>query len=161
MLQVSLRDYREADLPTLYALDQVCFPPGIAYSPAELRGFLHHPSSFTAVACGEDAILGFAIVRPTHRPSRSPGLRNTVAVLHLLTIDVGPAARRMGVGSLLMRWVLAKAEALRSRLLVLEVAIDNHAAQLFYLSFGFHVTGTIPGYYNDATDALELELDLG
>ncbi len=171
-----LRGYTAADLAELHALDQACFPPGIAYSRSELRGFLDHPSSFTTVACAEDrSIAGFAIVRPTRRIVRSPssalkadpGFRTApalraepalmTAVLHVITIDVAPGARRQGVGGLLMRWILTRAEALHSRSIVLEVAVDNEAARRFYQSFGFAVTGTIPGYYNGVTDALELE----
>ena len=155
---MKLRGYTAADLPALHALDQTCFPPGIAYSRAELRSFLDHPSSFTTVACGQDgSISGFAIVRPARRslPSAAPGLM--AAVLHVITIDVAPAARRQGVGGLLMEWIFAKAEALHARAIVLEVAVDNDSAQRFYRRHGFAVTGTIPGYYNGVTDALELE----
>ncbi|WP_158615253.1 GNAT family N-acetyltransferase [Acidipila sp. EB88] len=165
MSPVALRDYTEADLPVLHALDQVCFPPGIAYSYAELRSFLHHPSSSTAVACstsasqnGEEHILGFAVVRSVRRRLReSP---SPAPALHILTIDVAPEARRRGVGGLLMRWMLQKGTALNLQSIVLEVSIENHAAQRFYRHFGFEVTGTIPGYYNGLTDALELELRL-
>ncbi len=153
-----LRGYTEVDLPALHALDQACFPPGIAYSRAELRGFLDHPSSFTAVACAEDgSIAGFAIVRPARRIARSAAPALMAPVLHLITIDVAPAARRQGVGGLLMRWILTRAEALHSRAIVLEVAVDNHTAQRFYQRFGFAVMGKIPGYYNGIIDALELE----
>ena len=40
---------------------------------------------------------------------------------------------------------------------MLEVAVDNLAAQLFYQHHGFTVTGTIPGYYNGALDAFQME----
>ncbi len=161
---MKLRGYTAADLPALHALDQACFPPGIAYSRAELRSFLDHPSSFTAVACRQDGLIaGFAIVRSTRRflPSAAPGLTAApglmAAVLHVITIDVAPVARRQGVGGLLMQWIFAKAEALHARAIVLEVAVDNDSAQRFYRRHGFAITGTIPGYYNGVTDALELE----
>jgi ribosomal-protein-alanine N-acetyltransferase len=155
--EIQLCDYEEADLPAVHALDQVCFPPGIAYSRAELRSFLHHPSSFSTVARAGDSILGFAIVRPVRRLSLNAGIRSMIPVLHLLTIDVAPAARRQGVGGSLMGWVVAKAEHLHTRSIVLEVAVDNDAAQCFYRNFGFCVTGSIPGYYNGTIDALQLE----
>ena len=148
---MKLRPYRAADLPALHTLDQLCFPPGIAYSWAELRSFIEHPSSFTIVAEHGAAIQGFAVVRPVRR-SVSGGNR----ALHILTIDVAPEHRRTGVGSILMRWIFEKAEQLGSAAIVLEVAVDNQAAQEFYKRQGFLVAGTIPGYYNGVTDALEL-----
>ena len=154
--ETKLRPYRVADLPALHALDQVCFPPGIAYSRAELRSFIEHPSSFTVVASDGDAVHGFVVVRPVRRP-RDGGDR----ALHVLTIDVAPDHRRSGIGSTLMDWIFAKAEQLGSAAIVLEVAVDNYSAQEFYKRHGFQVIGTIPGYYNGATDALELTRQLG
>jgi len=163
-----LRDYAEEDLPALYALDQSCFPPGIAYSMAELSSFLHHPSAFTSVACldsggvsgGVSGIMGFAIVRPTRRLPRQPGLHSIKPVLHLLTIDVARQSRRQGVGALLMHWVFERAAKLKTAAVVLEVAVDNCPAQYFYQRFGFVEVATIPGYYNGVTDALEMERSL-
>ena len=140
-------------MPALHALDQACFPPGIAYSRAELRAFLMHPSSFTAVACEGEGILGFAIVRPYRGRHSHPNL-------HLLTIDVAPTARRQGVGTLLMTWALAQGRRLGSAALTLEVAIDNIPAQDFYKQNGFQEGSVLPGYYNGVLDALSMRLDL-
>ena len=166
MPNVALRDYTEADLPALCALDQVCVPPGIAYSRAELRSFLHHPSSFTTVAVAAmpghtaPSIWGFAIVRPVRRRLREGDTTGMAPVLHVLTIDVAPEARRRGVGGLLMEWMVARGQELNLRAIVLEVSVDNDAAQRFYQRFGFCTAGVLPGYYNGTTDALELERSL-
>lgn len=141
----------------LYALDQVCFQPGIAYSRAELRSFVEHPSSFTAVACVAELIVGFAVVRPMRRALAGSQDFGPVPVLHLLTIDVDPRSRRHGVGALLMDWVLEQAKKLASHAVVLEVAVDNEPARQFYQRFEFIHSRTLPGYYNGETDALELE----
>ena len=151
-----LRPYRAADLPALHALDQVCFPPGIAYSRAELRSFIEHPSSFTVIASSGEAVHGFAVVRPVRRQA-AEGDR----ALHILTIDVAPDHRRNGVGSSLMAWMFGKAEQLGSAAIVLEVAVDNHPAQAFYKRHGFQVVATIPGYYNGVIDAFELVRQVG
>ena len=150
-----LRPYRAGDLAALHALDQVCFPPGIAYSRAELRSFIEHPSSFTVVAADGEAVYGFAVVRPVRRASAGGG-----RALHILTIDVSPDRRRAGVGSTLMGWMFGKAEQLGSSAIVLEVAVDNYPAQEFYKRHGFEVVGTLPGYYNGVVDALELTRQL-
>ncbi len=148
----ALRPYREADLAALHALDGACFPPGIAYSRAELRAFLTHPSSFTAIACDAAGIVGFAIVRP-RRVRLAPEL-------HLLTIDVAPSARRQGIGRLLMDWSIGQARELGSAAVTLEVAVDNAAAHRFYTAYGFCPQATLPGYYNGVLDALSMRLPL-
>jgi ribosomal-protein-alanine N-acetyltransferase len=152
---IYLRDYTEADLPALYLLDQACFPPGIAYSQAELAGFLRHTSTFTAIAGVEGELagrpVGFAVVRPVRRKA---AFGRMIPALHVLTIDVDPDVR---IGAVLMAWIAERAYALGSRRIVLEVAADNHVAQRFYDRHGFKRTGTIPGYYNGTTDAYTLE----
>ncbi len=153
---IALRPYREADLPALHALDQVCFAPGIAYGRAELKSFLTHASSFTAVAAEGDRIAGFAIVRSTRSQLKAFQMQHAPA-LHLLTIDVAPEVQRRGVGALLMTWISAKAADLAVRAVVLEVAVDNVVAQHFYKKLGFTEAGFIPGYYNGVIDALKLE----
>lgn len=156
---VVLRPYREADLPMLFALDQVCFAPGIAYSRDELLHFLAHPSAFAIVAHPRESSetpLGFALVQSARR-ALSGGRDRWQPVLHIITIDVSPDARRIGVGSALMRWILDQARTLTLSAVVLEVAVDNLSAQGFYARWGFQATGTIPGYYNGTLDALVME----
>lgn len=152
-----LRHYTRADLGALHALDQVCFEPEIAYSRAELESFLNHPSGFSIVACHGAQIVGFAVIRSVRRNAAPGKPLPDEAVIHILTIDVAPQARRQGVGALLMDWIILKAAMLRADAIQLEVAVTNDGAQRFYERFGFSVTGTIPGYYNGTVDALSLE----
>ncbi len=151
-----LRAYAAEDFGRLYTLDQACFAPGIAYSKAELRGFLDSPSTFTAVALADapeneasERIVGFAIVRNVRMAGS--------AALHIITIDVDPAARRQGTGRQLMRWMEERARALGSSSMRLEVAEDNLEAQRFYAVHGFRVTGRIEAYYAPLLDALVME----
>ena len=150
-----LRAATEADLPVLYELDQLCFPIGIAYSRAELSSLMRHPSASAQVACAAQAILGFAIVRPTRRRLTASG--RFQPALHLITIDVAPTSRRRRIGASLMEWALERARTLGLAASVLEVATDNRAAMQFYERFGFVVTGEIPGYYGGKCDALTME----
>ena len=142
----------ETDLDRLYALDQSCFAPGIAYTRAELAGFLAHPSAFCVLLEGARSpteLHGFAIGR-TLRSRGKP-------VLHIITIDVAPSVRRQGAGTQLMGWLAAKAHALQLRALRLEVAVNNADALRFYERQGFVEVGRIEGYYLGSIDALILE----
>lgn len=149
----------DADLDRLFALDQECFHPGVAYTRAELAAFLEHPSAFSVMVESAPTrfsrtreLFGFAIGRSLRHRGRP--------TFHLVTIDVSPAARRQGVGTRLMRWMIAKAKELRAEALRLEVAVDNADAIGFYVRFGFREVGRIPGYYLGRIDALTMELSL-
>ncbi len=150
----------EEDLDRFFALDQSCFAPGIAYTRDELSAFLAHPSAFSVLledrptpSVPHGPLLGFAIARTLRTRGK--------AVFHIITIDVSPAARRRGVGTLLMNWMADKARELHLQALRLEVAVDNHSALGFYQRLGFAEVGRITGYYLGHTDALVLERELG
>ncbi len=147
---VHLRGAKRADLDALYVLDQKCFPPGIAYSRADLRYYLSHPRSFSVVA--EDAaqsILGFAIAESYLEEGRRIG--------HIITIDVMPVARRNGLGRMLMDELFDRLRVIETAKVRLEVAIDNADAQAFYRRLGFVRTGRIRAFYQENLDALAME----
>ena len=154
-----VRDFEKRDLARLCALDRVCFPPGIAYSRAELQYYLTQPGCSSWVVeeselAGSEpggrqlngqSIGGFLILERIHLEQQSAG--------HVVTIDVDPIARRQGLGALLMRTAEAQLKqegALRIRL---EVAADNLIAQRFYSSLSFVYRGRIPKYYGGRIDA--------
>ena len=94
------------DIETLFALDQTCFRPGIAYSKGELQYFLVHPRSIPIVAEDESGIAGFAIVEIVSEDSRRSG--------HIVTIDVAETRRRRGVGRMLMEAMLERCREARA-----------------------------------------------
>jgi [ribosomal protein S18]-alanine N-acetyltransferase len=152
---VQLRGVERADLDALFALDQECFRPGIAYSRSDLRFYLSHPRSLSIIA--EDdwtkAILGFIIAETYLEHARRIG--------HIITIDVAPSERRKGLGRTLMQAMLDRLNSAGTAMLRLEVAIDNIDAQTFYRSLGFSQTGRIRGFYLGRLDALVMEKSVG
>lgn len=149
---IHIRQAGREDLDTLFALDQACFRPGIAYSLAELRYFLFHVRSVSIVAEDSTGTLGFAIVQFGLAQGRSVG--------HIITIDVDPNLRRSGIGRVLMGSLLELCRERQAALLRLEVAVDNEPANAFYRQFGFRETGRIPGFYMGRLDALTMERKL-
>jgi [ribosomal protein S18]-alanine N-acetyltransferase len=147
---VRIRPAAREDLDALYALDQKCFRPGIAYSKAELEYFLFHPRSISVVAESDASIAGFAIVELVPERGRRVG--------HIITIDVSPAERRKGVGRELMDAVLEFCRKTGASQLRLEVAVDNDGALAFYRQLGFAETGRIRGFYMGKLDALQMGL---
>ncbi len=154
----ALRPFRPADLPALFALDQACFRPGIAYSRAELRYFLTHARCFSVVAeevaeKSEDGPLaGFAVGEVNRESGKVVG--------HIITIDVSPEHRRSGVGRQLLLALEADMTSRGALSVRLEVAADNETAQRFYESMGYQRTGRIPAYYLSTLDALVMEKPL-
>jgi ribosomal-protein-alanine N-acetyltransferase len=85
---------------------------------------------------------------------------NRRGVGHILTIDVPPASRRLGVGSKLLAEAEDRLRAAASRSVVLETAVDNSGALAFYKRHDYSVVKTIPRYYSNGVDAFVLEKEL-
>jgi ribosomal-protein-alanine N-acetyltransferase len=149
---VNIRPAAREDMDTLFALDRVCFRPGIAYSRTELGYFVFHPRSVSIVAEDERGIAGFAVVEFLLERGRLIG--------HIVTIDVAPAERRQGVGRALMEALLGFCLERQAAIMRLEVAVDNDGAIAFYKLLGFVETGRIRGFYVGGLDALRMEKDL-
>lgn len=128
-------------------MDQECFPPGISYSRKELKTYMSSRGSFTLVATNEHGICGFIVAKAG-------------ATGHVITIDVGPQARRSGVGSLLLRGAEDRLRNGGCRSVGLETAVDNISALSFYKRHGYSVIRTWPRYYSNGVDALVLKKDL-
>lgn len=150
---MKLRAYGPGDFAGLFALDKQCFPPGIAYSRDEMAFFLRSPESWTVIAEHDGQIAGFLITQ-TYRARVSYQAR-------IITIDVAPDARRLGVGKRLMAACEQHLKSQQVRTLRLEVAIDNTAAQRFYEGQGFREIGRLPRYYSDTLDGLVMQKQLG
>ncbi len=131
-----LRPFQASDLETLVKIDRACFPPGISYSREELAGFIGQPNSETWVGEEGGEIVGFLI------SDRQP-----LRVAHIITIDVVARWRRQGVGKALMDAAEDWARRERLRLIYLETAEDNLAAQEFYRAQGYATVERLEGYY--------------
>jgi [ribosomal protein S18]-alanine N-acetyltransferase len=152
-VRFTIRPTRAEDFAALFALDQACFAPGIAWSKAELGYFLRYPGNLGLVAEDEDGgVAGFAIAGMQRRRGALTG--------RLITIDVRADMRRRGVGHLLLEAVEERLRAAGATAMALEVAVDNSAAQGFYERHGYARTGRIPGYYLGKLDALVMEKPL-
>lgn len=139
---MTLRPFRPTDLATLYEIDQACFVPGVAYTREELRSFTTNRYSQTWVTEAEGEITGFLIAQ-----------REARRILHIVTIDVSAAWRRRGIGSQLMEAAERWGQEHDLRLIGLETAAHNQAAQRFYAARGYRKVDEIPGYYADGTTA--------
>jgi ribosomal-protein-alanine N-acetyltransferase len=141
----TMRDYRPGDFDSLWKLDQLCFREGISYSKAELRHYIDRPASFTVVAEEAGKVAGFLVA---DRSRRGYG--------HIITIDVHPSKRRTGIGAALMQQAEERLRISGCDSVFLETAVDNVSALGFYKSLGYSVLKTIPRYYLNSIDALQM-----
>jgi ribosomal-protein-alanine N-acetyltransferase len=146
-----LRDALNQDLEQLWAIDQACFEPALAYSRTELAFYMARPNAFTLVAAsGKDSgqIFGF-LVGDRYR-----------GIGHVVTIDILQEARRQGLGTMLMQAAEERFRVARCRAVDLETAVDNQTAIRFYQGLGYSVVGVHPRYYGNGLDALVMRKPL-
>jgi [ribosomal protein S18]-alanine N-acetyltransferase len=141
----TLRDYSPSDLETLYAIDQACYPRGIAYSRRMLRWYLSRRGAFCIVAQGAAAdkatMPGFVI-------AEAHGAEG-----YIVTIDVAKAYRRSGIGTALLRETEGRLAAMGVHYIGLQTATNNEAGVAFWRRHGYRDVGIARGYYLGRIDA--------
>jgi len=156
-LEFNIRGYRAADFDCLWEIDQLCFPPGIAYSQMELNGFILRRGAITLVAEVADnreqdaspaasQVVGFVVAHPIRRRYG-----------RILTLDILPEARRSGLATKLMTACEERLRLLGCTEMFLETAVDNEPALRLYRKLGYEILGTLPEYYSShALDAFQM-----
>jgi ribosomal protein S18 acetylase RimI-like enzyme len=143
-MALMLRSYEPHDFAALHRLDQACFPAGISYSKTTLRYFLTLASADCVVAADGVHIAGFVL------SEENPPLA------HIITLDVAEKQRRSGVGTALLQQLESNLTARGVRSVLLETAIDNHAAVAFWQRHGYRIEATLKRYYLGRIDAYEM-----
>jgi len=127
-----------ADLARCVDLERELFagddPWRLSMFVAELAAGHYYRGAHTA----DGELVGYAGLALTSRPPRAE------AEVH--TIGVDPRFQRRGIGRLLLRDLLARADEL-SATTFLEVRTDNEAAIALYVAEGFEVVGMRRRYY--------------
>ena len=144
-----IREYRAADFDRLWRIDQMCFPPGIAYTQMDLTGFITRRRAITLVAESAEGhkfagIAGFAVAQPIRKIGR------------ILTLDIVPDARGFGLATRLMQECEKRLRTCGCEQVYLETAVDNEPALLLYHKLGYEILRRLPLYY--PTHALDAYL---
>ncbi len=146
---MELRDYQPEDFRAICEIDRICFPPGIAYSPAEIALSLQEPGTFAMVGEGDGRIAGFLLAC---RERRDRG--------HIITIDVLPEFRQKGLGTVLMREAHRRLKEAGVQRVRLETSVENIPAIRFYEKLGYVTVRLVPRYYRNEIDAYVMGKEL-
>ncbi|MCW2880436.1 MAG: ribosomal-protein-alanine acetyltransferase [Sphaerisporangium sp.] len=143
MSAATLRQMTEDDLPAVMRIERSTFPFD-AWSEGMLRGELADQprTRHYIVAVAGEEIVGYA------------GLAAAGDQADVQTIAVSAPMQRVGVGSAMLKELLAEAVRRGATAVFLEVRADNPPAQAMYERFGFERIGLRRDYYDDGTDAV-------
>ncbi len=147
---VRLRGGRRDDRPYVVELSRSCFADFGDYERI-IDQWLDFPGLAVLVAERDGQRLGFAMLAP-HR--RLGFLRARSA--ELVAIAVAPAARREGVGRVLLERAELLARAWGACELRLHTAVSNAVARRFFEAAGYGVREAEPSYYPAGQQALEM-----
>ena len=137
--EFSLLPLSVADSPFLSELHAQGFER--VWSPAEFEQLLVQRTVF--------GFLAREAGKPRALPLGFVLAREAAGEAEILTIAVGRAARRMGLGRQLMEAVLRRLHADRAEALFLEVDEANAAAIALYRRLGFREVGRRESYYGE------------
>ena len=143
-----LRSYLPSDFETLYKIDRICFPKGIAYGRFEMKVYLRAKGSFCMLAETAGNVVGFVLAELA--PDEG----------HIITLDILEAYRRKGIGSLLLAAAETEMASRGGRRMVLETATTNNPAIALWSKHGYRRLGTINDYYGWGLDAFRMGKDV-
>jgi [ribosomal protein S18]-alanine N-acetyltransferase len=144
MAGLAIRQYEARDFAALHKLDQACFPPGISYSKFSLQYFLNLPAADCLVGEDGKAIAGF-ILAEVNPP-----------LAHIITLDVGAAYRRKGLGSKLLSEMEKHFRYKEVHAVLLETAVENESGIAFWQHHGYRTEAVLKRYYLGRVDAYEM-----
>lgn len=131
------------ELGAVYAIELASFDNPYPYWYLE---FLHALSGDLFLGAYRDGELaGYIIALPAKG-----------SACHVASLAVSPGYRRRSVGSMLLQSVMEICCSQGRPVLFLEVAVDNHPAQMLYIKSGFKVYKAVKDYYGKGRHALRM-----
>ena len=141
--RIELREYSPQDFEQLWELDQRCFTPEIAYSRRELSHYLGRKTAICLIAERSGRLAGFIV-----------GQADPRGFGHVITLDIDPDERKLGIGSTLMQTLEQRFLAASCKSILLEVAVNNREGLSFYKKHGYSVLKVLRHYYPGDLDGM-------
>ena len=143
--EITIRGYRPGDLDAMFRLDVVCFDPPFRFSRAAMRRFAEAGNARVLLADAGGNLAGFCIVHVETDVAQRVG--------YIVTLDVDPGQRRLGVGRHLMAAAEVEGRAAGCGALALHVFTGNAGATQFYEELGYVRLQRATGFYGRGGDA--------
>lgn len=145
MKSVTVRRMNQADISAVLEI-QANSKEAAQWSQGAYLEFLSaNAHAVASVAENVGCVAGFLVARQIG------------SEMEILNLTVAPSARREGIGTALLRYVVSQAGANGATKIFLEVRASNLGAQSFYRAHGFQPAGSRHNYYRDPVeDALLL-----
>jgi ribosomal-protein-alanine N-acetyltransferase len=133
----------DSELREMAELEKICFPPPENYDLRTLRMFV--------------SLNGAGLLR---RRELIDGTLHLIAFHlfdclagELITLDVHPDFRRLGIGRALVSESIAKLKELGHKQVSCQIGVSNTASLELHYAFGFKAKRTIKNYYGPGRDA--------
>jgi len=143
---ISLRLATSDDLERMVEIENECFTELRRFDRKYLETCL--TSKLFIVAEIEGAVVGFAVCRAD--PSEA----------YLLTLDVHPDFRLLGVAKTLMAATEGTLTTTHVGRVSLHVEVNNSEAITFYKKAGYNIVNHVVRFYRDGADAFEMSKPL-
>lgn len=151
-LKVNVRWMIRRDMPDVLEIERDCFE--YPWGEDDFLNCLRQRNCIGMVAVcdderGMERIVGFIVYELFRKK------------LHLMSIGVAIAKRRMGVGTQMIEKMVEKLSQQRRDTIGVEVRESNLSAQMFFQKHGFRAVSILKDFYEDTTeDAYSMEFQL-
>ncbi len=130
------------DVEAMVRLDETCFREAFRFDRRSMRRFAEARGALVVIAEDDSAMAGFVIVQIEGNGAERYG--------YVVTIDVSPELRRVGLGGCCWREAERQVTAAGVGRMGLHVAVDNEAAIRFYERLGYACVGVAKRFYSEA-----------
>jgi [ribosomal protein S18]-alanine N-acetyltransferase len=148
LLGSAIRDCNSNDLSTIGEIENLSFDD--PYSIALFQDLLTAcPQGFRVIEV-KDKVRGYCTAAPSKE----------IGAIQINSIAVHPDFKRRGLAMKLLNDLIQRRELIRknSERIILQVSVDNIAAQRLYAKLGFHYAREIRHYYGINKHAMQMEL---
>ena len=143
---IKIRLAREADLKSISLVEDGSFSE--PYPRGLIASLLREcPDSFLVAECPPGTVVGYCVAAEKEKSA------------HLISIGVLQEYRRRGVGTALIRTLLANLSS-RVKEVRLEVKEGNTEAIVLYEKMGFKQVDSVQNYYEDGSTAAQMLLTM-
>jgi len=140
VVNYSIREATQNDIPYIYDIEKKCFEKPWSYSMFEEEITDNDKARYFVIEYNSE-IAGYA------------GYWKILEEAHIMNIAIKPGHQGKGLGRCLLEYMIKSFEAEKAERATLEVGVENNKAISLYSEAGFRIKGIRKKYYNGREDA--------